>query len=311
MKKYFTLAAALLSLSTLVAQDLTSKKGEPILPEAEDWGIAIDANPFLYYAGNFFGKTSNTNPSWTFFTNNQTITGKYFMEAQMAFRGTVRIGVSSDTKRAKVIDIRALNSTTAPTYPELQATTENTWNRSVTTVGLAGGIEKRKGKTRLQGFYGGEIGFLYSSTKDKFTYGNALQAVPGNTVPVSPSDDFAGASNTAPTVAVQGTLIGPGRVLERNLGSVFSFGMRGFIGAEYFILPKMSLGGEFGWGIGLSTTGAASTKWEVLGRSNASSTATAEKVTIAGSRQNNIALDTDGKNSLWGPIASLRLALHF
>jgi hypothetical protein len=55
MKKSLTLLALVLGMSGAFAQDLTSKKGEPFLPEAGDWGLGIDANPFLEYAGNFFG----------------------------------------------------------------------------------------------------------------------------------------------------------------------------------------------------------------------------------------------------------------
>ena len=37
-----------------VYQDLTSKKGETMLPEAGDWAVQFDAAPFLNYAGNLF-----------------------------------------------------------------------------------------------------------------------------------------------------------------------------------------------------------------------------------------------------------------
>ena len=46
------------------------------------------------------------------------------------------------------------------------------------------------------------------------------------------------------------------RTVETKNGATFTLGARAFIGAEYFILPKMSLGAEYGWGIGLSTTGS-------------------------------------------------------
>ena len=46
MKKTIVLVALAFGSISVSSQDLTSKKGEPILPEAGDWGIGIDATPF-------------------------------------------------------------------------------------------------------------------------------------------------------------------------------------------------------------------------------------------------------------------------
>src|SRR5688500_10229821 len=99
MKKSITMLALAFGVTSTFAQDLTSKKGEQILPEAEDWSIGIDATPFLEYMGNFFGKTSpNAAPTFNFLNSNQTITGKYFTEATMAYRASLRIGFGSVTQ---------------------------------------------------------------------------------------------------------------------------------------------------------------------------------------------------------------------
>ena len=42
--------------------------------------------------------------------------------------------------------------------------------------------------------------------------------------------------------------------------SGFGLGVQGFIGAEYFILPKISIGGEYGWGLGFSSRGSTDTQ---------------------------------------------------
>jgi len=100
MKKQITTAAMalILGLFTANAQDLTSKKGEPILPEEGDWGLGIDATPFLNYFGNFFGKTANNNaPTFDFLTGNQTIVVKYFKDATTAYRGAIRLGFGSNS----------------------------------------------------------------------------------------------------------------------------------------------------------------------------------------------------------------------
>ncbi|MGE0568474.1 MAG: hypothetical protein AB7O73_11035 [Bacteroidia bacterium] len=330
MKKTITLFALALTVSGAVAQEnnnnsgseLKSKKGEMILPEAGDWGLAIDATPFLNYFGNFFGKTANNNaPSFTYLTNAQTISGKYFVDAQTAYRGSLRIGLGGATERNMVADVlkSAAISPTANGWPSSAPMVENTWKASNTTIGLAAGMEKRKGKTRLQGYYGGEVGIYMNMSKDKFTYGNALQATttPSLNVNVTGADEFTNpnaygnvGNNVAP--APLNGLIGDARVTERKNGTVISFGIRGFIGAEYFFLPKMSFGGEFGWGIGMSSTGKSKTTWEGVGNNGGpGSPNTVGSAEIESSKAGGWGLDTDNKNSVWGPTGSIRFNLYF
>lgn len=314
MRKSLTLLALTFSITGAMAQEpakegsgeLKSKKGEAILPEAGDWSLGIEATPFLNYVGNFFGKTANNNaPTWNFLQSAQTITGKYFKDEKTAYRGSLRIGKGSQTTRSMVAD-RTIAPASQTVFPNPVSMKENEWKHSSTDIGLAGGIEMRKGKTRLQGYYGGELGIYFSSSKDKFTYGNALTPA-SSAVPVSAdaADAFAGANNYDPAPPIQ--LAGPGRVTERKNGSMLSFGVRGFIGAEYFVLPKMSIGGEFGWGIGLTSMGKSKTTIESVG----GTTPAPGTATIEGAKQGSFALDTDNNNSVWGPTGSLRLNFHF
>jgi hypothetical protein len=323
MKKSLTLLALALGISTSFAQELKSKKDEMILPEAGDWGLAIDADPFLRYAGNFFGKTTTNNaPTFNFFTNAMTISGKYFTDAQNAYRGSVRIGLGGATERNMVADVlkmQAAATSTATGWPAPSAMVENVWKQSNTTIGLAAGMEMRRGKTRLQGYYGGEVGIYVNMMKDKFTYGNTLVSTTTSSlqVDVKAADEFTtpnlygNVGNNVGSPALPGLTAAGARVTERKYGTSFSFGVRGFIGAEYFILAKMSIGGEFGWGLGLTKTGATKTTWEGIGDNGAGtqSVGSAEIETAKGSGQ--WWLDTDGKNSVWGPTGTLRLNLYF
>lgn len=311
MKKSLTLLALALGLSNSFAQELKSKKEEVILPEAGDWAIGIDATPFLNYAGNMFGKTAaNVAPTFDFHNTQQIITGKYFKDASTAYRGSLRIGMNSNTQRAMVAD-RMTPSNTVVTYPSQDPMVENTWKASSTDIGLSGGLEMRKGKTRLQGYYGGEVGLYFGTSKDKFTYGNALSTNTLNPVNVSGADQFAGSGNINAAAPIQG-IIGDARVTERKNGATIGFGVRGFIGAEFFILPKLSLGGEFGWGLGISSTGKSKTTYESIGQSNAAGSVLATGTTeIEGSKQGGFSLDTDNTNTMWAPAGSLRINLHF
>lgn len=292
MKKQITTVAMALAfgLFTANAQDLTSKKGEPILPEEGDWGIGIDATPFLNYAGNFFGKTAaNTAPTWNFLTSNNTIVGKYFKDATTAYRAAIRLGFGSFKDANYVSD--DTNTSTEPKF------VQDTRTISYNGIGISAGMEKRKGKTRLQGFYGGEVGIFVGGSKEKYTYGNAFNNPNGNTTPTS--TDW----STNPPSSVGAAF----RPTEVKNGSTFQFGLRGFIGAEYFVLPKMSIGGEFGWGLGFQSTGEGSVTteyWDVASSS-------VKTLTTKTGKSSSFALDTDNNNSVFGPSASLRLNLYF
>jgi hypothetical protein len=309
MKKTWIIALALGMTGAASAQDLTSKKGEPILPEEGDWSIGIHANPFLNYFGNFFGG-ANTAPSFNFSNFNQTITGKYFVTPQTAYRASLRIGVQNETRKSQVDD-RSFVPQATNNFPNLDPMKENTWKRSGSNIGLAVGIEKRKGKTRLQGYYGGEVGIGFSSSKDRFTYGNALTPAPATTVvDVTLEDEFTDASNVD-IMNFPGAFGNLSRITERNNGARFSFGVRGFIGVEYFLLPKISLGGEFGWGLGFVTGGKTTTVYETIGNNGGGAQDVVGKTQVESPGGSSLTLDTDNRNSLFGPSAALRLNFHF
>ena len=84
-------------------------------------------------------------------------------------------------------------------------------------------------------------------------------------------------------------------------------GVRGFIGAEYFIFPKMAVGAEFGWGLGMSSTGEGSTKtenWDAVGLA-------AKTTTSKTGKSGSFGLDTDVNGAQMMPTGALMLTLHF
>ncbi len=317
MKKSIALVAMAFGVSSAFAQDLTSKKGEPILPEAGDYAISVDATPFLNYLGNFFGKTTNNvAPSWNYFTQNQTIVGKYFKDAKTAYRVGIRLGFGGPSFTNAVANRM---DATVQSYPDAPRLVDNKWSQSNTNVGISVGYEKRKGKTRLQGFYGADLGLNFTSTKNSFTYGNALLANSTSTatpnVDVTAADNFAGANNLSTTTGIAGISAAGARATTIKSGVGVQLGIRAFIGAEYFILPKISLGGEFGWGLGLNMGGRTSTTWESVGTPNGSSAQTISTTEIAGGKTTSFVIDTDKNSnvsgSIFGASGSLRLAFHF
>ncbi|MCU0434385.1 MAG: hypothetical protein MUC87_13105 [Bacteroidia bacterium] len=284
MKKSTLIVAALaFGVTTAFAQDLTSKKGEPILPEAGDLAIGIDAMPLLDYFGNFIGGNGNNfgTPSWQFTNAAQMITGKMFVSPTMAYRGMLRIGFGSQTMKNFVTQD---GSTATP-----PATVTDEMKMSGNFIGLGGGLEWRRGKTRLQGYYGAMAMVSFGSSKNTYTYGNPFTST--YTTPTTTSDFLTGASGPAAA-----------RTTEEKFGSTIGFGLRGFVGAEYFVLPKLSVGGEFGWGLGLSRTGDGETTVESWNGTAATST------TTASAGNGSFGIDTDNANFGMAPGA---LFIHF
>ncbi len=248
MKKGLILISIVLfTVFAVNAQTLVSKKGIPILPQKGDIAIGVSATPFL----NFFGNVAKINSAgpfaspaaWNWLTPN-TIYGKYFLTDNMAVRGRLRIGKSSVTQTANVL------KTVQPAAPAAPEYVEDTWTRSTTDIVLGAGLEKRRGYGRLQGFYGAEATIsLQGGVKNSYEYGNAIDA----TTPVPTRNDF-GTNNPA-----AGTW-----VTEQSTGVIFGFGVGAFVGVEYFFAPKMSFGGEFGWGIGINQNPAAAGSVETI-----------------------------------------------
>jgi hypothetical protein len=281
-KSILFVAACALGLTTAFAQDLTSKKGEPILPEAGDYAIGVDAYPLLNYFGNMMNGTSNVAPfGWNYTNSGNMITGKMFVSETMAYRGMIRIGFGSNSWTNPVVDDASTSTPVGMTEDELK----QSWNY----IGLGGGLEWRRGKGRLQGYWGGMLMFSMSGGKSTYSYGNAFSTT--NTAPTTTIDFTTGA--TANTGS---------RVTENKMGSTMMFGLRGFAGAEFFVLPKISVGGEFGWGLGFSKTGAGtmtSESWNGTGTtSSTSDTGTSSSFGI----------DTD--NNAFG-VAPAAVLIHF
>jgi hypothetical protein len=240
----FFLSASLCFGWVLQAQDslmtqprLVSKKGEPYLPEAGDFSLGIDATPALRYVGNFFnGNTDNTAPSPLFPNQYLALQGRYFVDANTAYRGVVRIGVNQSSNRSEVPDL---------TDEDGEETVTDIVRTRSSLIVIGGGLEKRRGNTRIQGIYGGEalIGFGNGTSGRDYQIGNTTYQY-GNDI----EDELP---------------FGGSRVTRETVGGRFLFVLRGLAGVEIFLFPKMSLGIEFGLGLAIERQGAGETTTEV------------------------------------------------
>tara|TARA_B100001093_G_C26640872_1_gene933126 strand:+ start:292 stop:1017 length:726 start_codon:yes stop_codon:yes gene_type:complete len=241
MKKIFTLSLiGLFAFNVASAQDgevLTNKNGVAMLPAAGDWGLGFNATPLLNYAGNMLGSSGTNSMSAAWDNSNHAISGKYFKDANTAYRGQLRIGFGSDKQDS------------------LTTTSNN--------IVLGAGIEKRRGHGKIQGYYGGDVMIGLSGGKDSYEY----------------VADF-----STP------------RLTEDKQSGTFNFGLMGVIGVEYFVLPRMSIGAEYNWGLMYSSTGESETTTEVT---------EGNTETVKGSKSSSMSFDT-GNNA-----GAIRLLFYF
>jgi hypothetical protein len=322
MKKTFFTLLVIASGITANAQNLVSKKGEPFLPEKYDWSIGIDATPFLNYVGNIFNSSGNRAPLFNNYGLNQTFTGKYFEESGKAYRVILRLGLRNQSFKSPIAEIVATpipNPTAAVNLLEDKAKVSSNF------VGLGLGLEKRKGKTRLQGFFGADAFVWFNAESVKYTYGNKLTqgatANPNVDVNATSTTEFAGQFTfNGEAIANRGISDrtygnAAGRALEYKAGTTIGLGVRGFLGAEYFIFPKISIGGEFGLGLGYQRQGKGSVvvESEQLLAGNEARIQTEND--FSSSRSGFILdIDRNAANSAtynFAPSGQIRLNLHF
>jgi hypothetical protein len=255
MKKFCLLfLISFTMLNSAWAQELTSKKGFPILPETGDIGLSIDAMPFFYYIGNMFhGSNYTPPPSWSFpgFGDEiptYTLQAKYFKDPKTAYRARVRVGFLSETNKNSIADQNDVE-------PPIEDLVDDKWTNTRVNVVLGAGIEKRRGKGRVQGFGGAMVNLVFGSKSDRYSYGNAFDAT--HQTPLSTDVPWIETS--------QGVYIATPRSSRttRNSGGLsYGLGANVFIGVEYFIAPKISLSGEFSWGAVLMLTGKSTLESE-------------------------------------------------
>ncbi len=255
MKKViFSLGLCLCVGFTAMAQDMViveetespafvNKRGISLLPQAGDFAIGIEATPFLEYVGNFFNQ-SGTNKAPLFEGRDFTIYGKYFMEDNRAIRARLTLNIGSTADKGVVRN----DEEVANNPLNADATVIDVAKYNSTDVMLSAGYEFRRGRGRVQGFYGGEVLLGYGSGKNKYEYANPMTAV--NQIPTSYNFDGNWNSTT-------GT-----RTTEKKYGNTFAGGIGAFVGVEYFFAPQISIGGEFNIGFLYSSTSQTETTTE-------------------------------------------------
>lgn len=294
MKKLVLVSTLLAVIFSLYSQEMVSKKGFKILPEQGDFALGFNAVPVIDFALNAVNVMVNTgqtaaHPSYvTGF--NQNIVGKYFLEEKKAIR--VVVGINSGSVTNRMYGKSPHDQLANPGNPDAWKEIEDKKVTRNSNIVLGGGMEFRRGHNRLQGFYGGEalIGYLKTTTIN--TWGVVMDTIAIN-------NGF---------VNLDGSALN-GRVLKNVGGATFRMGLRGFAGVEYFILPKISIGAEFGWAFGIGFTGRGEVTTENWDNVNNVSKEVTSKGTSSGSFWG-FSVDNGIGNNLGGS-AALNMIFHF
>jgi len=237
-KKVLFVASLFLATATFAQDGLTSKKGEAYLPEAGDWAIGFDANPFLTYGGQMLnGTNGNSFGGATWQGSNagtQALMGKYFKDESTAYRLMFRFGMGGNSSTS-------IQDTATTSLPGTGALENEVSNSNGLAFIVGGGLEKRKGNTRIQGYYGGQlmIGIIGGGSSE-YTYGATMDSTNVANGIIQDENGTTGVSS---------------RTTEMSNGGTFMIGLNGFIGVEWFIFPKVSVGAEYGWGFNMASTG--------------------------------------------------------
>lgn len=223
-------------------EQIQNKNGKDIMPVKGEWavGVGVSMTAVTGWVGSMFGYTGYNSVGQTYLTHpatgQQSIFGKYMVSDNNAIRMSISNGGSDFTNNFQTYDDRAND-------PDSTVTDKFRSNSSGTYV--SAGWEWRRGKSRLRGVYGAEAIMSWTNQHNHYTYGNALSA-----------------SNPTPTASIGSWSSDYGRITEQRFGATFGAGVRGFIGVEYFLAPKICIGTEFGWRAMLSQTGKTKTSYE-------------------------------------------------
>ena len=277
-----------LSSSTKAKKEFSSSD----LPATGEFALGFSAVPVLNFALNSINIMNDTGDKADGMAtypvgSEQLLTGKYFLSSNQAVR--IRVGLnylssSNSTNYDNPLDVAD---------PDVATPSEitDTITESLSSIMIGGGMEFRRGKGRLVGFYGAEGLLGLTGSSSKIAYG------------------WAYTQEAADLGVIQD---GSNRARESSSGTQLTIGGRGFAGVEYFIASKISLSAEFGWSLSFQSNGASVTKvesWEV--GDDGTGTRNDETNETAGSSSFQLGHDDGVNQAFSGGTGAISLNFHF
>lgn len=201
---------------TALAQDEVSTddavKTDALKPKAGDFGIGINAIPYLNFIGN---------RDADLILGDQTLYGKYFLTDVTAIRAAVSINNYTQTSNLYSQDDAAIAIDPASTAQVI-----DTRKIKSNNMGLTLGYEIRKDRNRFTLLYGPYVGYHYSASNTEYSHGNPISGLN-----VNPSSNWSGSAS--------------GRTLSSDNGITHTVSGGLFAGLEFFIAKQFSVGADF------------------------------------------------------------------
>jgi hypothetical protein len=221
IKKIAILLLAFMMVQVAAAQNDSTKVEIPrvhnsYLPEKGNFAIGADATPLLNFVGNMF----NGNVDNQFDISSPLIYAKYYLTDMTALRTVFGVNTTSDNQLFYVQDDAAKF---ANPLSNAQVTDNKTDNSNNYYLSL--GLQNFIGQKRLRGFYGAQLFVEYGKDKATYAYGN-----PMTSLNPTPSSNF-------------GYVAGQ-RKLSEVTANDFMVGAGGIAGFEYYVAPRLCIGGE-------------------------------------------------------------------
>lgn len=217
---------------------LTNKKGIPVLPERGDYAISLDASSALDYLGQMLSNAGANAPVFQSAGGNTTVVGKYFTSDKKAYRFSIGVNQINQRLTAEVVDDLAFSQN--PNATEIPMTRDRSITRNTSIVASAALETRIGGQRRIQGFYGYGPALSFGLQSQRFNYGNELIQ----------QNNFDRSTNFAVNNTFNGEDITTSNRLSLGIGAF------AYAGAEYFVAPKVSVGGFFSVNLFLNYTGS-------------------------------------------------------
>lgn len=235
--------ACAIATTVAFAQDMNSKRGVPILPEAGEWSVGFNAVPFLDWAFDKSRIMSNTAASSAANTMGYQIDQTLVLQKMTTENTAMRLKIRFETESHKQFGEVDKSGTTA-TPAEKVEDSEVSKRRQ---IALGYGSLTYRGKGRVKGFYGYEgMLKLDDGGRTTYEYGNEINA------------DYQDPAATDFGSNINGT----SRTLKNKVAGMYSVGAAAIIGVEYFFAPKMSVSCEYSWGVEYMRSGKGKTTSE-------------------------------------------------
>lgn len=224
MKHILTILTAIALCSLPFTAQAQSE--EDYLPKAGDLGLSVSANPLSQIA------------TGVYYTPTQplvSIAGKYMVSDKSALFLNVGWIYNYNHNNYYANDDAALYLD-----PFSRAKVIDTEENQITGLNVSFGGERRVGKGKVQGVFGGGIMYAFSYYDIRYSYGNAITSI--NQQP-SINDDIYYYDATVENPDVPG--VSYQRYLNKfNTTPTHYIGLTGYAGVEWFVAPKVSVGAK-------------------------------------------------------------------